>query len=70
MISIRSFGVAWPLQSMELSLHAVEVTSISTRNFLLPSSLFTSAIPLRSSFSMGSLPDRLICLLIRYGWHS
>jgi hypothetical protein len=46
MISIRSFGVAWLLQSMEFSLHTVEVASISIREALLPATLSISVITL------------------------
>ena len=53
MICIRSFGVAWLLQSMELSLHTVEVVSISTREAILPPSLFSSVVTLHCAFFSG-----------------
>jgi hypothetical protein len=49
MIFIRSFGVAWLLQSMELSLHTVEVVSISIREALLPATLSISVITFNCS---------------------
>ena len=70
MISIRSIGVAWLLQYMELSLHTVEVVGISTREAILPPSLSSSIVTLHCSCFSGFLPYRLFCHLIRYVWHS
>ncbi len=69
MISIRSFGVAWLLQSMELSLHTVEVVSISTRKLLPPFSLFISVVTLRCSFFSRVFAISPFLSPNRYGWH-
>jgi hypothetical protein len=53
MISIRSIGVAWPLQSMELSLHTVEVVGVSIRHVLLSVAFSISASTLHFSFFSG-----------------